>query len=375
MCTSFSSFASPILGGEISYTCTGVNASGKNEYDVSVTFYYDCSGNPPSATITVGLGSPTNGFDIPIVLTGGTPVEVSPLCDVTLSSCFSGDYDQNDERIRLYTETGTLIGEYNQQSPVGSTFSGTNPFTACDNSKELCITILIDKNTFNQYKDDGIVWFRLRTQNNVGTTNGDGGCSVNQSCITQASISYTSAPSLTWSPSTGLIKPSETPASTNVNSIPNPIANPATDQIYTLTLDDGICQQATTVNMRCVLLSKDCNQFNATYNKQQKTVELKWSVENSQPSTNFELQRSIDGIRFEKIAPIPASDASEYSYNDAEYLLENTYYYRLMAIEMNNDLQQIWNMAAVRTNNSIEQIKVYPNPANEVVKVRFNALK
>jgi hypothetical protein len=90
LCTSLSSFASHILGGEISYTCTGVNASGKNEYDVSVTLYYDCSGNPPSTTITAALGSPTNGFDIPITLTGGTPVEVSPLCDLNQSSCNGG---------------------------------------------------------------------------------------------------------------------------------------------------------------------------------------------------------------------------------------------------------------------------------------------
>ena len=66
---------------------------------------------------------------------------------------------------------------------------------------------------------------------------------------------------------------------------------------------------------------------------------LQWEVENETPGTTYEVERSDDGSRFDKIAVVIGKAGSDgtakYNFNDADPLKENTYY-RLKALNGNN---------------------------------------
>ena len=90
------------MGANITYTCLGPNT-----YEVTLTFFRDCSGIVPSPTETLSYSSLTCGVDATITLsqpTGGA-IDVTPVCPSVTSKCSGGT---SSFGIEQYTYTGTL---------------------------------------------------------------------------------------------------------------------------------------------------------------------------------------------------------------------------------------------------------------------------
>ncbi len=95
--------ASHAMGADITYRCLG-----NNQYEVTMSFYRDCSGIPAPLTMDLQIDN-TCGFNaITIFLnpTPGSPTQISPLCPSALSTCNGGSFTGIEEWI--YTGIVTL---------------------------------------------------------------------------------------------------------------------------------------------------------------------------------------------------------------------------------------------------------------------------
>lgn len=102
------SYASHAMGADISYRCLG-----NNQYEVTVTFYRDCSGIPAPASMALTAASASCGITLPTITATQAPgsgVEVSQLCPAQLSQsrCNSTSGTLQGVRVYYYVATVTL---------------------------------------------------------------------------------------------------------------------------------------------------------------------------------------------------------------------------------------------------------------------------
>lgn len=100
-------YASHAMGSDITYTYLG-----GNQYQITFSFYRDCSGIPVSAstddiTVTNTCGFPTQNLNLTLSPTG--PTQITPICPTALSTCNGGAYTGIQEYI--YTGIVTLPGQ------------------------------------------------------------------------------------------------------------------------------------------------------------------------------------------------------------------------------------------------------------------------
>jgi hypothetical protein len=95
--------ASHAMGADISYVSLG-----GNDYQVTISFYRDCAGITPSASLFVSVGSASCGQSLNLTanMLPGFPVEVSPLCSAELpnSTCNGGTLPG----VQQYVYTGVI---------------------------------------------------------------------------------------------------------------------------------------------------------------------------------------------------------------------------------------------------------------------------
>lgn len=105
-------------------------------------------------------------------------------------------------------------------------------------------------------------------------------------------------------------------------------------------------------------------------------VKLEWSTNIEINNHHFEIERSIDGIHFEKISEMEgagnSSELNEYYYTDsnAAKLNSNYLYYRIKQID--NDLRYAYSTIQVVKLNSIYQVsslRVFPNPCSHYIQI------
>ncbi|MBL0147179.1 MAG: T9SS type A sorting domain-containing protein [Chitinophagaceae bacterium] len=115
--------------------------------------------------------------------------------------------------------------------------------------------------------------------------------------------------------------------------------------------------------------------FTGSYNNQ--TALLKWTLENETNISNYELERSDDGVTFKKINTIAVkgSTTSFVDYTQADNLVSfnNTkVYYRLKIVDQNGKYTY---SPIVRLNlsNSNETISLYPNPTKGDIAISFTS--
>jgi uncharacterized repeat protein (TIGR01451 family) len=117
--------------------------------------------------------------------------------------------------------------------------------------------------------------------------------------------------------------------------------------------------------------------FNANYNGNQ--VVLQWKTATELNNREFQLERSIDGINFEKIATIPGAINSNtiktYNYTDGNLPATKTVYYRLIQIDVNDALK----ISGVKTVHLLQQLvnviridRIIPNPVTDNVTLQVN---
>ena len=107
--------------------------------------------------------------------------------------------------------------------------------------------------------------------------------------------------------------------------------------------------------------------FSAAYEKS--NVELKWMTANETENDRFDIQRSMDGYAWEKIASVTGAGTRQgwqhYAYYDDAVFPNNTYYYRLKQIDF-DETYEYSGVATVKISGE-EDYAVYPNPFHDVL--------
>lgn len=114
-------------------------------------------------------------------------------------------------------------------------------------------------------------------------------------------------------------------------------------------------------------------QFNGTL-QNNKTALLQWSTSSENNSKQFELEKSIDGNSYRRIAIIAAAGNSSitrnYSYTDREPLTEKSYY-RLKSVDIDNDFK-VSNVVLLKLSGIKQDMQVLGNPLKyNTLVVRF----
>jgi len=105
---------------------------------------------------------------------------------------------------------------------------------------------------------------------------------------------------------------------------------------------------------------------------------LTWETEFEQNNHYFEVQRSEDGVKFEKRGYVDSKGNSSvrqaYTYNDELNTSAKIVYYRLKMVDKDGTFDYSKTIAIrIGGNFSAETFSVYPNPFREDVKVRINS--
>ena len=108
-------------------------------------------------------------------------------------------------------------------------------------------------------------------------------------------------------------------------------------------------------------------------NLQGKKALLQWSTASEYKSKNFELERSLDGVNFRRVATIPAAGTvyapQHYQYLDPEMVTEFTYY-RLKSVDLDNAFKYS-NTVLLKLPGATQDMQVLGNPVGNQVNIRF----
>ncbi|NUM32483.1 MAG: T9SS type A sorting domain-containing protein [Bacteroidetes bacterium] len=114
--------------------------------------------------------------------------------------------------------------------------------------------------------------------------------------------------------------------------------------------------------------------FTAKYNKE--IVNLEWATASEVNNSHFEVQRSLNKSDWTVVGTVKGNGNSssiiKYSFDDKVGKMTGEIYYRLKQVDFDGK-NELSNVRVVSLNNTKINIgKVYPNPANDIVKVNIN---
>jgi len=101
-------------------------------------------------------------------------------------------------------------------------------------------------------------------------------------------------------------------------------------------------------------------------------IQLQWTSFNEVALKGFEVQRSADGINFEKIAWKAARGDRQYTFEDQRPVVNQVLYYRLKMIDEDGKFQYSTIKSAI-INRQLQDIVLTPNPADQVVQLSFES--
>jgi hypothetical protein len=136
-------------------------------------------------------------------------------------------------------------------------------------------------------------------------------------------------------------------------------------------------EQATVIVTFPAMLPADINDLKATHNNN--LVTLKWFTTSESNTHRFEIERSIDGVNFEKAGYVQALGNSNiksgYVYDDrvSEKLArKNDLYYRLKQVDVNGkaDYSKILLVRVFKT-KTLQAVSVSPNPTVNDIRVHL----
>ena len=158
------------------------------------------------------------------------------------------------------------------------------------------------------------------------------------------------------------------PAGTATNTISNPAVNGQIGQVSWTGVSSfspfSLGSTITDNPLPVVLVD-----FNASLNSN-RTVGLSWMTEQEEDLSEFEVERSADGVHWTTIGTVEAKGTSAlptgYGYTD-QRPLNGADYYRLRMINLKGDY--VFSQVQVVTMELLNGITVFPNPANEYINV------
>jgi len=118
--------------------------------------------------------------------------------------------------------------------------------------------------------------------------------------------------------------------------------------------------------------------FEGKLTEDKKAIQLTWQTGEEEQNQGFEIQRSLDGLNFNKISFVESNYSGTYEFIDAEYPTAPIVYYRLRQLDYNHEYT-FSDVVAVTThadNTGLSTVhEVYPNPAQNQITVPFVTAK
>jgi trimeric autotransporter adhesin len=104
-------------------------------------------------------------------------------------------------------------------------------------------------------------------------------------------------------------------------------------------------------------------------------IQLNWTTVTEINNDGFEIQRSENGVNFETIGWQEGagnySGVKNYSFNDYEVNVGNTYYYRLKQLDFDGDFEYS-KIVSASLKAEVYNISLYPNPTQNVLYVKYD---
>jgi hypothetical protein len=139
---------------------------------------------------------------------------------------------------------------------------------------------------------------------------------------------------------------------------------------------DGFSLSSTSV-CKPVILPIELTEFEATYNKGLKQVDINWTVAMEKDVDHYSLEKSDDAIHFIEIDRIYAlygdhNSHKEYSTYDTKPVAANVNYYRLKMVDKSGE----YNYSPVRSvyfTDLDAELMIIPNPAGDKTELKFSS--
>jgi Secretion system C-terminal sorting domain len=118
--------------------------------------------------------------------------------------------------------------------------------------------------------------------------------------------------------------------------------------------------------------------FEGKLTEDKRAIQLTWQTGEEEQNQGFEVQRSLDGLNFNKISFVESNYSGNYEFIDNEYPTAPVVYYRLRQLDYNHEYT-FSDVVAVTThadNTGLSTVhEVYPNPAQNQITVPFVTAK
>ncbi len=104
------------------------------------------------------------------------------------------------------------------------------------------------------------------------------------------------------------------------------------------------------------------------------SVNIDWEVSNIKNVNYFEIEKSLNGIVFEKIGSI-ASNSQQLKYQFKDLFIQKTTYYKIKTFFADGKYQYS-KVVLIKPSDNLSEFQIYPNPVNEHnIQVSFNVSK
>lgn len=98
-------------------------------------------------------------------------------------------------------------------------------------------------------------------------------------------------------------------------------------------------------------------------------VRLNWEAANEQDTRTYEVQKSLNASNFFHLSTVNSRQQSQSAYTDYDYAPANGWnYYRLKIIDNSGNFTYS-PVRAVRFSKGLEQVKLFPNPATDILNI------
>jgi endonuclease I len=105
--------------------------------------------------------------------------------------------------------------------------------------------------------------------------------------------------------------------------------------------------------------------------KNNETVWVKWNVSMETNAKQYEVERSIDGVSFNKVGLVAAQNKPTYSFGDDNLLKANTLFYRVKMVDIDGRFTYS-KIVSVKINNKAGAVTIFPNPAANEITVSLH---
>jgi hypothetical protein len=156
-------------------------------------------------------------------------------------------------------------------------------------------------------------------------------------------------------------------------------------EIYYLLIDEWtntgqgftISFNGSTATISCQPLPVSMLSFTAKYSEAKKGVDLEWATASEKDNAYFEVQRSINGLNFAKIALVEGNGTTaiyhSYSAFDARPYYKEINYYRLKQVDIDGQYNYS-DIVAVVVEHPQTYFSISPNPITHESKILYNSM-